>query len=157
MDATEFEQMLNQQEAWDNSPEGVRYNLHMFVDDMELERIIVHTVCQLPLDVQLFLYEWCRFAAVGNGIKGQVLPPSERWLILLDAGIVADFSEDAAMGIVAHEIAHAVLGHNQLDPTITAKVEIDAAALAQQWGFIGIGADEKHVRALYQHSLEPLK
>ena len=43
--------------------------------------------------------------------------------------------------MVAHEIAHAWLGHNPLDPDVPKDAEIVTANLVAEWGFTGLGAD----------------
>ena len=52
---------------------------------------------------------------------------------------------------VAHEIAHAFLRHREGDPT---ECEVEAARLAQQWGFTGPAADPDYARWLWKEGAD---
>jgi hypothetical protein len=145
----DLEKANQEYEDWENSPDGIRYNLRLHVDNSELEQLIVLTISELSPEVREYLYEECFFVAVGEGTHGMVLAPVQRWLIFLDASIVSAYDAAGAMSIIAHEIAHAWLKHDMMDPAITAQCEIDASTLAAQWGFKGIGADVERVFLRY--------
>lgn len=122
-----------------NPAEEVRYNLTWYGEDAEMERVIVETLLRLPEDVRRFASEECLFVSVGGGAHGTANPlhfPEARdlWLIALsEVG-----PSDSLHSVVAHEIAHAWLGHRGQGAE-----EDEAAAYkqAQAWGFTGIGAD----------------
>ena len=67
------------------------------------------------------------------------------WLILLEENL----TEKDARSIIAHEIAHAWLGHNRLAADTDASVEIEAVRQVKQWGFTGLGADEELQREVW--------
>lgn len=128
----------------------IAYELAYFGDDVGLERAIVQTLARLPDDVREFALESCRFLSVGRADLGMVLPgrvgasevvSEPRWLVLLEENVL---SEDVH-GIVAHEIAHAFLGHDRLSIDTPADCEKQAASRAREWGFDGAGTDEGYV------------
>ncbi len=54
----------------------------------------------------------CRFVAVGPDVQSQTLPPDDpRWLIVIQEG-------ETRESVVAHEIAHAWLGHARFNATV---------------------------------------
>lgn len=147
----DWEARARAEEEWETSSEGVRYSLGagpimMGVSHDEImDTLITMTVVALPQDVREFIYENCFFATVGNSIGGQVLPRAiDRWLVLLDANMVNEYDVDECQGIIAHEIAHAYLGHKMDDPALTIECEREAGQQAADWGFKGIGADPEH-------------
>ena len=78
--------------------------------------------------------------SAGGATLGTVIPGKRLanfWLIFL----ADDLPFIDTPGIVAHEIAHAWLGHDKLSAEFTAVVETDAANLTASWGFPGRGAD----------------
>src|SRR4051794_24203993 len=83
------------------------------------------TLARLPVDVLEFALDQCAFASVGDGIRAQTLPPVGRWLILLGDG-------EQLEAVVAHEIAHAFLGHES--PNTDAQ-EQEVRDLVRSWGF----------------------
>lgn len=108
--------------------------------DRETYRVIVETILRLPPAIQRFVLKRCTFVAVGRTAMGVALPGSlfsGRWLI-----VVADeLPEDSAHSMIAHEIGHAVLGHGLPGRALPDDFEVQAARLAAEWGFKGIGAD----------------
>jgi hypothetical protein len=91
----------------------------------------------------------CRRALRRRGIRARIarrrLEPRgrlgrHRWVILLDGGQPADQIHAA----IAHEIAHAWLGHESGAPSVPEDPflgERQAAQLAREWGLVGDGAD----------------
>lgn len=150
MTQEEWDARVAAEETWESSPAGVRYSLGagpimLGVSHESIDTQITLTVAALPQEVREFVYEDCFFATVGAGISGQVLPRAiDRWLILLDAAMLNDYDEDECRGVIAHEIAHAYLGHVMNDPSLTIECEREAGAQAAAWGFTGIGADPEH-------------
>lgn len=135
------------------STEEAAYNVRYYGDNGEMWQRIVRTVTRLPAAVQEFVFERCAFMSVGRAAYGLVMPPNtaaaadylhwahDRWIVFLSD----DLPEAHAPGIIAHEIAHAYLGHDRTAPGLTAGVEIEAAELAAAWGFDGMATDPEYV------------
>ena len=136
---------------WPSSLDEVAYDVEYLGYDNATEVLICETVVRLPSDVAEFVFDRCRFVSVGKAALGTVLPgyvgthPLEKrndnmWLVVLGE----EFKEKDAHSIVAHEIAHAWLGHDRLAKDVTVEVEVEACRLVQEWGFTGLGTDVKH-------------
>lgn len=134
-DAAFRERVRKQQEEWDNSLEGIRDQIRWLWAKAELEEIIVKTVQRLPPEVRQFVYDKCSFHAI-NTDGGHALAIKANvhldWIILL--------GEAADEAVVAHEIAHCVLGHRfPLDGFSTVEevgpLEMAANYKAKEWGF----------------------
>jgi hypothetical protein len=125
---------------------------------------IAQTIAHLPREVQDFACGNLRFVSIGPDWRGftwpaQIFsgpawsapeapvvditaPPTEKyWVIVLQASILDDASPEDTYSTIAHEIAHAWLGH---ECRITGRQTNDdkeraAASQAQQWGLAGIG------------------
>jgi hypothetical protein len=98
--------------------------------------IIEETVARLPQEIQTFVRRKCAFKVFAPGGLGCAIPPDVRrgkWIIVVSANVDAD----DAHGIVAHEIAHAWLGHREGH---VAEEEDAAMALTASWEFTGAGA-----------------
>lgn len=130
-------------------------------EDIDTKQTIVEGVARLPLEVQEFVLDRCCFASVGRNALAQVLPgrvglhpveqkASNMWIIILTEGFRPD--EDNR-GMVAHEIAHAWLGHDRLGEP-PPDCEDQAANLAKQWGFTGKAADATHCALMSQRAKE---
>ncbi len=128
--------------------EEIAYDLSYLGEDEDLWRQIVEAIERLPEEVRDFALDRCRFLSVARTTHGMVLPGrigthevtnEPTWLVLLSEAIPA---EDVH-GAIAHEIAHAWLGHDRLafPPD---DCEIQAANLTMEWGFSGVGADAEH-------------
>lgn len=105
--------------------------------DREVDDIVRGTLGRLPADVLEFALEKCAFASVGSEVPAQVIRPTDRWLVLLSE---YGYEGQPAVSetVVAHEIAHAWLGHEESDDD----KEREVRALVRSWGFTGHGADE---------------
>ena len=143
-----------------NTPERIYEDVSYYGGDQETHELITKTISRLPEEIIEFALSSCVFMSVGRSDYGLVMPPDtkaekpdpkigvddrffywahDRWLIFL-----ADhLPDDDALGIIAHEIAHAYLGHDRLNYKLTMEVEREAANLAKAWGFTGIGTDEQ--------------
>ena len=88
----------------------------------------------MPADARQFALDHCIFVSVGSSSPAQVLPPTDRWTVLLEEG-----QPSVTESVVAHEVAHAWLGHEGQN---TDEQERDARSLARSWGFTGLGADD---------------
>ena len=114
---------------------------------------------RLPTDVREFVFEKCYFETM-DGMCGTVFRSSSlayEWVILLGEPPDGDMFSEDSIGIVAHEIAHAFLGHDSLAGMAGKEVppdhETQACALAAQWGFTGKGIEDPHagVRGSKRH------
>ena len=131
-------------------------HLDYYGDDEGTRQLIARVVLQLPSDVAEFTLDRCRFLSIGESCYGMTLPgrigthwlddnSSNVWLILLVENLDRLPGEDAR-SIIAHEIAHAWLGHDRTAPE-SEDFRTDAARLTQQWGFYGKGSDPDYCRA----------
>jgi len=127
------------------------YAIRYYGDDGEIHRSVCLAVMRLPQAVQDFACERCAFLSVGRSCFGMCVPQmlceirpetvEGRWIVLLDERT----PEGDVLGIVAHEIAHAWLGHDRCAPDGCPKdCEVQTANLVAQWGFTGIGADPRY-------------
>lgn len=143
---------IQRQEEWENSEEGVAYQLDLLMGEVDLARAIVRTVARLPVEVREYVYEKCKFIDCGGNTRGHVLPgywlADAEWIIVLDAGMLGDLDEESVMGVIAHEIGHAWLKDDFFNPPVAfPDNEIRTANQARAWGFTGEGADPEHYRA----------
>ena len=126
---------------------------------------IAQTIARLPRSVQDFACWNLQFVSIGDALRGFALPgrlfsspawtsadpiaediaapPTEKsWLIVLnDSLLLGDASPEDAYSTIAHEIAHAWLGHEFPVWGMQAFNDSERAASsqAQQWGFTGPG------------------
>lgn len=149
-------------------------------NDADIEQLIIQTLARLPEEVQEFVCTRCRFLSIGGSANAVVLngnmlfppplhfPEGIKWaieqgrieellsnppkLILLSEHIVDNYEREDIVSIIAHEIAHAYLGHEPRhvgsEVNLPAKREVEACELARQWGFSGMGTDAES-RAAY--------
>src|SRR5262245_53854275 len=109
--------------------------------DRESEQTLRRVLERLPAEAFEFALARCAYAAIGPEMaRAQVLPPlNDRYLVLLTEG-------EKEESVIAHEIAHAFLGHPDTvlagfrDETVERTQEAEARALAVAWGFTGSGA-----------------
>jgi IrrE N-terminal-like domain len=115
---------------------------HYFGEDLETHGALVRSLARLPAAVREFAIDECVFVSIGKSVRGLCRPTTmvgeARWMIVLDERLAPSSIETA----VAHEVAHAYLGHD-LGDTSTTHEEVEAAArqLAREWGFRGFGAE----------------
>ena len=156
----------------------IGYRLDYSGPDGSLHTALISTIRNLPREVREFALENCFFLSMEEGLNGTVVAGSHgsniqwhmlkhledeekikrinnlerkwRTIVLLDYKIASDEDVDS---IIAHEIAHAYLGHDhmtlgevenreingQIIPVL--KLEYDAYKLTRSWGFNGSGAD----------------
>jgi hypothetical protein len=97
---------------------------------------VLRALCKMPEDARRFALVRVSFAIVGErGCAGMALGPrhlgGDRWLVALgERGALVEST-------VAHEVAHALFGHQHG----SAEHEREAAAMAASWGFAGASAD----------------
>ena len=145
-----IEKYKERMEAWEASPEGVANDLAYYGEHDGLWVAIVETVVRLPERVRRFALNRCRFVSIGLSVAGYVLPgrigvdePTKRsrnmWIVVLDETMFEHMPDDIH-SVIAHEIAHAWRKDDRLafPPD---DCELKAANLAQEWGFVGKGAD----------------
>ncbi len=115
-------------------------------ENTEMQLWIQSTLTKLPEEVAVFAIDRCRFISIGWGVAGLTFPgrigvddyesPLNVWIIVLDDNISSEHVES----VIAHEIAHAWLGHDRIGD-IPDDCEVVAANLTKEWGFTGHGAD----------------
>jgi hypothetical protein len=142
-----------------------RLNVDVMPDMLQI--LIAETIVRLPEDVAVFAIEQIRYRAFDPDWNGAMYldlvllpvfvrtenelvevmearasaPPRQRhWLVLLNTKLSADGAEpEAARGTIAHEIAHAWLGHSShlpgSQPASSEEQERATDRLATQWGF----------------------
>ncbi|MFX0194601.1 MAG: ImmA/IrrE family metallo-endopeptidase [Candidatus Hodarchaeota archaeon] len=120
---------------YENSLEGIKDNLGCLQVGHNLEVVIVKTLQNLPRKVRNFVYKNCAFTSIPEA-GGQALCKQKikrPWLIILDY--------EADENTVAHEIAHAWLGHKIEFPDMLPsiewiyRIEKEACEQATKWGF----------------------
>ncbi len=148
--------------------------------DPDIEQLIIQTLALLPKEVREFVFDRCRFLSIGRSANAVVLGGSMllpfplnssqgiKWaieqgrieeflsnppkLILLSEHIVDEYEWEDNLSAIAHEIAHAYLGHEPRhvgdEVNLPAEREVEACELARRWGFSGRGTDAES-RAAY--------
>ena len=66
--------------------------------------------------------------------RSEVLSPACRHMITFYSGLLNRLTDDAVMGVMAHELAHAWLNEH-VGPEASRQREEDADYLAEMWGF----------------------
>jgi hypothetical protein len=143
-------------EKWEDSIEGINYSLNVFGEvlreDVRHRVLICGTLQRLPKGVRRRVLEEVSFIIVDKDLLGHTfqmtLLPSENRIvlhfILLNFGAMDEEPEEKIESIIAHEIAHHVLGHASLfaDPDKEKKAD----DLCERWGFgrARITLDEVH-------------
>lgn len=129
-----LQEAIQRDRDWENSLEGVHYQLGEIYTDERLEGIITETVLRLPPDVRNFVYDNCIFWGIASdGGKAFCAQANSHldWIIIL--------GENADENLVAHEIAHCWLGHRHPMERASAKEvgpeEMAANYKAKEWGF----------------------
>ncbi len=113
-------------------------------DDEGFQAALSRVLVRLPSKAREYALRRCTIFSIGEGAGGIVWPSrivdrrKRRWVIVIDA------NTDDLESVIAHEIAHAWLGHDRLNPNIGRQVEVDAANLVRAWDFGGRGADPEH-------------
>jgi hypothetical protein len=111
---------------------------------VRLKRLVKRVLAQSPDDVRAFVIDHSLFIEFHAEAHALCLDSEGRWVIVLK--IPYDPVEMPAT--VAHDIAHASLRHQREGRTIDREVE--AAVLAQRWGFTGGGADPAYQRFVWR-------
>jgi hypothetical protein len=106
----------------------------VFALDDDTRRAVFEVLAKVPEPVRAFGLGRVAVIGVGRGARGMALSrdalgPAD-WLVVL-------FERDGVAETAAHELAHAVSGHERG----SVEAEVDAAGLAAAWGFTGDGAD----------------
>lgn len=117
-------------------------------DDASLKEVVM-ALCAMPEDARRFAIERVTFAGVGVSAAGLAIGPAalggSSWVVLL-------WERPGVGGTVAHEVAHALLGHE--GRPCCAEDEREAATLAARWGFTGSSADADGCVARFETALE---
>lgn len=118
----------------------------------EIRRFLALVLLRLPERIREFAIERCAVLSVGHNAYGITWPAriakkwrvgiNRRWLILLTENLPPGDEES----IIAHEIAHAYLGHDRGSPDLPQDCEEQACNLVAKWGFSGKGADAAYCK-----------
>lgn len=104
-------------------------------DDDNIRGAYAHVLVRLPPKIRHFALERIIILTIGRTAQGICWPASildrrrRKWLIVMDENFDGDLES-----AIAHEIAHAWLGHNHL-MIVGNTCEADADGLAVEWGF----------------------
>ena len=108
-------------------------------DDENFRAAYARVLVRLPEEIRRFTLDRITFLSIGRTASGWCWPMSaidkrsRKWLIVIDENYSGDMESN-----IAHEIAHARLGHNALaggTPAAAASVEGEADDLSVAWGF----------------------
>jgi hypothetical protein len=117
-------------------------------DDASLKEVVM-ALCAMPEDARRFAIERVTFAGVGVSAAGLAIGPTalggSSWVVPL-------WERPGVGGTAAHEVAHALLGHE--GRPCRAEDEREAATLAARWGFTGSSADAEGCAARFETALE---
>lgn len=107
-------------------------------DDDRLRLALASVLVRLPKRVRHFVQRRCQILSIGLGSGAITWPASivdkrVKWLIVMSETKFR--SQRRRESTIAHEVAHAWLGHNRLDPDISPDVEEEADNQAVAWGF----------------------
>ncbi len=147
-------------EKWENSFEGVSYNLTYFDggtrEDDKNNAVIVETLLRLPkkvrekvLDEVIFIHTMVRGTVAEFHFttrvedkdieKVSMFNKEKRYFAkIVQPYILLNFKHvknSKKMDLVAHEIAHIILDHHKLDNRSSSEGEKAADDLAEKWGF----------------------
>ena len=133
----------NDGDEWGSTQEEANYNIRYIRGGKRMHDHVVITVAMLPKDVRDYVYDKCCFIVSERG--GANVTPSKvfqktDWVILFDGSI----SNEDAPSVIAHEIAHALFGHDMTKCSMEEgeAYERQARKQARDWGFTGLGADD---------------
>ena len=132
------DQKQREHEAYHRTLEGIasRLDIDFSMEDDAVKYAIYEAMMRLPDEVREFVHDNVVFLCTSWGQAFRGRDWSESWIILLAPDLLA---EDA-VGVVAHEIAHAWCGHGQGHLGKTPEEEREACDLVRTWGFVGRGA-----------------
>jgi hypothetical protein len=114
-----------------------RLDIDMTMEDDAVKLRIYEAVMRLPDDVRAFVCDQVIFLCTSWGQAFRGRDWSERWIIL----VAPDLPADDAVGVVAHEIAHAWRGHGRGYQHYSPEEEREACELVRAWGFMGRGTE----------------
>lgn len=143
-----------------------------FGQDMVMRATLAQVLTRVPESVREFVLGKCvitssvepRFGGIvwkAQVPKQALDSPHEFWLIVLSelawsAGMdmvrrkglkeVAKSQNERWRHIIAHEIAHAYLGHDRMNPDLPEDTEAEADRLAARWGFANSDARTTRLR-----------
>jgi hypothetical protein len=129
-------------EKWLNSFERILYDLCVFGDvskeDEECKLLIAKTLQKLPKEIREKVLDEVIFI-IANSCYGTIWDMNlenekmkKKTFILLNFTAMRKKSEISKMSIIAHEIAHFILGHEN---PLTKHSEKEADELIKKWGF----------------------
>ena len=132
-----WEEATKRDEEWNNSIEGVLYQLHVIgdtiTDDDEDKILIVKTLLKLPKKIKRKVLDnnvlFILMKAVGTLGRLQTPLPFQDFIILN----FSKMKKGEEMDTIAHEIAHFILGH--ASKMNSGGFEREADDLTEKWGF----------------------
>lgn len=147
--------MKKENEQLKNIPEGISYDLNIISEEITDEKdknLILETLLKLPKEIRDKTLDEVMFIAMPEELGGwfghvylsKPLKECKKWgfvakiqqpLISLNFAVMKNESKHIKMSIVAHEIAHYILGHNSMNGKNAEEVEKEADDLTVEWGF----------------------
>ncbi|MBU4308804.1 MAG: hypothetical protein KJ566_03340 [Nanoarchaeota archaeon] len=151
-----LEQARKRDEKWGNSMDGVLDNMKVLGAEVtieELRGVVAKTLLKLPKKIREKVLDEVVFILMGSGCAGTIdqlcftkftkdAQDKKEWgdgfsLSFTQPLILLNFSEmkkGKEMDLIAHEIAHFILGHIP-NPLKNFPVEREADDLTEKWGF----------------------
>jgi len=138
-----FKKESEKEENWDDSMDGVLYSLRTFgtAGNDETTLLVAATLLIVPkkirekiLDDVIFIYT--NDTAGGVAFRIPKMKEEQSVILLNFRGIS---SKERKMDIIAHEIAHIILGHDSTE--FRGPAEKAADDLSEKWGFTGVYKD----------------
>jgi hypothetical protein len=114
----------------------ITYDLVYWGDDPETEAALVRVLAKIPEDVCALALRRCWFISVGGATHAHFIPAEHAQAVVGRAVIVmADGQGRQLDSVIAHEVAHAMLGHGPATVKGYDEQEEEARRLAAEWGF----------------------
>lgn len=136
---------------WDNSLEGILYSLKVVnsetYDDDNAKLLISKTLIKLPIKIRkkvlenvMFIFSYAAGTSLSLFFRKPIIKSKEfgEYIEFEQPIIILNFKEmkkGTEMDVIAHEIAHFILGHNNQEKRGNGKIEREADNLTEKWGF----------------------
>ena len=112
------------EEVWENTIEGVMYNIRtigdIYVEETWDKLLIAKTLLKMPKEIRENVLEGALFVQVG---------------VFFGLMSKEELTESEKMDVIAHEIAHFVLGDHMAEKRSDPYNEREAEDLIEKWGF----------------------
>ncbi len=126
--------------------EEIYDDVSYYGDDAYLHAAIARALAKVPKTVLEFVLEKCIFLSteqIGIVWPGRIAKKCS-WIIILN---FCDLEEDDWESVIAHEVAHAFLGHDRMGLDDQLDLERQACSLVKEWGFTGLGTDTEYCQS----------